>query len=195
MKYDLSKKLTIGASRTLISLQQAMLTLLAEKSFEEIAVQALCEKSMLPRATFYNYFDDKYDLLEYCFMTLHKQIDSGYQEANNCEKRLNALLENFIDFFDQNLGIIQSILKNNHPNQYFINQIRFYLITNMMSAFKSSPNKHQFKIPQEMAAKLYSESVLIILEWKYLDKKECSKEQAKEYLRMMVSGIDLNRAS
>lgn len=194
MKYDLSKKLTIGASRTLISLQQAMLNLLAAKSFEEIAVQELCEKAMLPRATFYNYFDDKYDLLEYCFLSVHKRIDSDYQETSNCQKRLNALMENFIDFFDQNIGAVQSILKNNHPNQYFINQMRFYLITNMMAAFKSSPNTHQFKIPQEMAAKLYSEAVLIILEWKYLDKKECSKAQAKEYLRMMVSGIDVNRA-
>lgn len=194
MKYDLSKKLTIGASRTLISLQQAMLTLLTEKSFEEIAVQELCEKAMLPRATFYNYFDDKNDLLEYCFLTVHKQIDSDYQETCNCQKRLNSLMENFIDFFDQNIGTVQSILKNNHPNQYFINQIRFYIVKNMMAAFKSSPNTHQFKIPQEMAAKLYSEAVLIILEWKYLDKKECSKEQAKDYLRMMVSGIDMSRA-
>ena len=194
MKYDLYKKLTIGASRTLTSLQKAMLTLLAVKSFEEISVQELCEKAMLPRATFYNYFDDKYDLLGYCFLTVHKQIDIGYQEAGNCQKRLSTLMENFIDFFDQNIGAVQSILKNNHPNQYFINQIHFYLITNMMAAFKSSPNTHQFKIPQEMAAKLYSESVLIILEWKYLHKKECSKAQAKEYLRMMVSGIDVNRA-
>ena len=61
MKYDLTKKLTIGASRTLYSLQQAMFSLLCEKSFEEIAVGELCEKAMLPRATFYNYFDDKYD--------------------------------------------------------------------------------------------------------------------------------------
>jgi AcrR family transcriptional regulator len=84
MKYDLSKKLTIGTSRTLTSLQKAMLTLLAVKSFEEISVQELCEKAMLPRATFYNYFDDKYDLLGYCFLTVHKQIDIGYQEAGNC---------------------------------------------------------------------------------------------------------------
>ncbi len=34
--------------------------------------------AMLPRATFYNYFDDKYDLLEYCFMTVRDRLDSGY---------------------------------------------------------------------------------------------------------------------
>jgi len=186
MKYDLTKKLTIGASRTLISLQKAMLSLLSQKSFEDITVQELCEKSMLPRATFYNYFDDKYDLLDYCLLTVHKQIDIGCQDVEGCQERLKVLMENCIDFFDQNIGVIQNILKNNHPNQYFINQIRFYLIANMVDAFHSCPNPYPYKVPKEMEARLYSEAVLIILEWKYLDKKECSKAQAKEYLQLMV---------
>ena len=190
MKYDLNKKLTIGASRTLYSLQQAMFSLLCEKSFEEIAVGELCEKAMLPRATFYNYFEDKYDLLEYCFMTVHKQLDSGFQVAGSCVDRMNALMENCIDFLDGNMEAVRAILKNNPPNLYLINQIRFYLLSNMAAAFKNNPDSHRFMVPREMAANLYSQVILIILEWKYLDKKACSKEQAKTYLAQMVSGID-----
>lgn len=190
MKYDFTKKPTIGASRTLHSLQQAMLSSLSEKSFEEIAVGELCEKAMLPRATFYNYFDDKYDLLEYCFMTVRQQLDSGWQEEGTCVGRMNALMENCFDFLDQNRETAERILKNNLPNQYLINQLRFYLMSCMSDAFKGNPDSHLFKVPQEMAANLYSQVILIILEWKYLDKKECSKAQAKEYLRQMVGGID-----
>ena len=176
MKYDLTKKLTIGASRTLYSLQQSLLSLLSEKSFEEIAVGELCEKAMLPRATFYNYFDDKYDLLEYCFKTARDRLDSGCRDAETCVQRMNALMENCFDFLDQNRETMEWVLKNNPPN--------------MSAAFKSNPDSHRFKVPQEMAANLYSQVILIILEWKYLDKKECSKEQAKEYLKQMVSGIE-----
>lgn len=190
MKYDFTKKPTIGASRTLQSLQQAMLSSLSEKSFEEIAVGELCEKAMLPRATFYNYFDDKYDLLEYCFMTVRRQLDSGCQGENTCLERMNALMENCFDFLDQNRETAEKILKNNRPNQYLINQLRFYLMTCMSDAFKSNPDSHLFKVPREMAANLYSQVILIILEWKYLDKKDCSKAQAKEYLQQMVGGID-----
>lgn len=191
MKYDFSKKLTIGASRTLYSLQQAMLSFLSEKAFEEIAVGELCEKAMLPRATFYNYFDDKYDLLEYCLMNVRKHLDSGCQNEETCAGRMSALMENCFDFLDLNKETVEKILKNNHPNQYLINQIRFYLMTSMSAAFKSNPDSHQFKVPWEMAANLYSQVILIILEWKYLDKKQCSKAQAKQYLQQMVSGIDV----
>ena len=190
MKYDLTKKLTIGASRTLLSLQQAMLSELCEKAFEEIAVGELCEKAMLPRATFYNYFDDKYDLLDYCFTTVRDRLDSDGQDAGSCMKRMKTLMENCFDFLDQNSETVGAILKNNPPNLYLINQIRFYLLSNMSAAFKRNPDSHRFKVPQEMAANLYSQAILILLEWKYLDKKECTKAQAKEYLEQMVSGID-----
>lgn len=190
MKYDFSKKPTIGASRTLYSLQQAMLSFLSEKSFEEIAVGELCEKAMLPRATFYNYFDDKYDLLEYCFMTARGQLDTGSEVETSCVRRMNALMENCFDFLDKNKETVEKILKSNRPNQYLINQIRFYLLSAMSAAFKENPDSHRFKVPREMAANLYSQVILLILEWKYLDKKECSKAQAKEYLQQMVSGID-----
>lgn len=190
MKYDVSKKLTIGASRTLCALQKAMLSSLTEKAFEEIAVGELCEKAMLPRATFYNYFDDKYDLLEYCFMTARDFLDSGCRDEETCVARMNTLMENCFDFLDQNIDTVEKILKNNHANQYLINQIRSYLSSSMSAAFKSNPDSHSFKIPWEMAANLYSQAILIILEWKYIDRKQCSNAQAKEYLQQMVSGID-----
>ncbi|WP_306574085.1 TetR/AcrR family transcriptional regulator [Anaerotruncus massiliensis (ex Togo et al. 2019)] len=190
MKYDLTKKLTIGASRTLYSLQQSLLSLLSEKSFEEIAVGELCEKAMLPRATFYNYFDDKYDLLEYCFKTARDRLDSGCRDTGSCVDRMNVLMENCFDFLDQNIETVGAILKTNPPNLYLINQVRFYLFSNMAAAFQEKAESHRFQVPQEMAANLYSQVILIILEWKYLDKKECSKEQAKEYLKQMVSGIE-----
>lgn len=191
MKYDFTKKMTIGAARTLSSLQQAMLMLLSAKSFEEIAVGELCEQAMLPRATFYNYFDDKYDLLEYCLRTARKQLDSGCADACTCRMRMDAFLENCFDFLDRNLDTVEKILKNNIPDQYLINQIRYYLLSNMEEAFQAGSCSHRFKIPHEMAAKLYSDAVLIILEWKYLEQKECTKEQAKEYVHQMVSGIDV----
>lgn len=190
MKYDFTKKPTIGATRTLYSLQQAILLALRQKSFEEISVGELCEKAMLPRATFYNYFDDKYDLLEYCFMTVHKQLDTDCEDAGSCKNRMNALMENCFDFLDANIEAAQDILKNNRPDQYLINQLRFYLLSNMVTAFKNNPDSHRFKVPQEMAANLYSQVILIILEWKYLNQKTCSKAQAKEYLQQMVSGIE-----
>ena len=74
MKYDINKELTRGAKRTLFDFKTMMFTLLSEKSFEEITVGELCKRANYPRATFYNYFEDKFDLLNYCWFCLTKEI-------------------------------------------------------------------------------------------------------------------------
>ncbi|GAF36904.1 predicted transcriptional regulator [Lentilactobacillus farraginis DSM 18382 = JCM 14108] len=75
MKYDLSKKPTRGAQRTLTAFFKTMLGLLSKKAFETISVNEICQVSNFPRATFYNYFDDKYDLVDYCWHVLAAEIE------------------------------------------------------------------------------------------------------------------------
>lgn len=58
MKYDLTKKSTKGAQRTLRAFSDAMYKLLAEKSYDDISINEICKISNFPRATFYNYFED-----------------------------------------------------------------------------------------------------------------------------------------
>lgn len=191
MKYDLSKKPTIGAARTLDSLNRAMFTLLSEKAFEEIAVQELCEKAMLPRATFYNYFDDKYDLLDYGFSIIYEKTYIAHSQSGSTQEELSLFLDRCIDFFDAHGEIARSILKNNRLDQYLLNHFRFYLVTKMVAAVSACPSAKRYAAPGEMVAKLFSEAVWIVLEWKYLERRECSKEQAKAYLQMLVGGIIL----
>lgn len=51
--------------RTRKLLQQALLDLLAEKSFRTINVQDVVDRATVNRATFYAHFEDKYGLLDY----------------------------------------------------------------------------------------------------------------------------------
>ena len=50
--------------RTRQLLHRAFHELLAEKTFEEITVHDIAERSMVNRATFYDHFPDKFALLE-----------------------------------------------------------------------------------------------------------------------------------
>ena len=93
MKYDITKPLTKGAKRTLDAFSREMFMLLSEKSFEEITVGQLCEAAQYPRATFYNYFDDKYDLLHCCWQTLAQKV--GFSDYHHAEE--NEMLYLYFD--------------------------------------------------------------------------------------------------
>ena len=47
---------------------------LEETPFEKITLTQLCDASMVPRSTFYRYFEDKYDLLYYCLQTFFDTV-------------------------------------------------------------------------------------------------------------------------
>ena len=74
MKYDLNKKQSLGAKRTLDTFSKTLFLLLTKKAFEKINVNEICSTASIPRATFYNYFEDKYDLMNYCWYTLTLEI-------------------------------------------------------------------------------------------------------------------------
>ncbi len=59
-----SAKVDPRIRRTRQMLFQAFQDLLAEKTFDQISVQDISERSTLNRATFYDHFTDKFALLE-----------------------------------------------------------------------------------------------------------------------------------
>ena len=65
-------------------------------------VSEICEISNYPRATFYNYFEDKYDLLNYCWDCFGEKIDfqNDYDYMDTDEKMYD-LFNNLYDFFEK----------------------------------------------------------------------------------------------
>ena len=67
------KKLDPRVKRTRQLLQQALMDLMREKSFQAITVQDIAERATVNRVTFYAHFQDKYALLEYTMREMFKQ--------------------------------------------------------------------------------------------------------------------------
>lgn len=69
------KKEKISTRRTYTLLRAGFFKLLSEIPFEKITLTQICSRSMVPRSTFYRYFEDKYDLLCYCLQTFFEEAD------------------------------------------------------------------------------------------------------------------------
>ena len=187
MKYDITKPLTKGAKRTLAAFTGKMFMLLSEKSFEEITVGQLCEAAQYPRATFYNYFDDKYDLLGYCWQTLAEQ--GGFSEYHHAEenKMLYLYFDRIYDFTKQHEEMICKILLHNSEVGYMFSSFRNFLNNKMRFIFKTCPEAMQKDIPNELLADHYSNTLFLVWQWTAIKKSDCTKEQAHEYLRILIA--------
>ena len=187
MKYDLSKPLTRGAKRTLDALSSSMFLLLSEKSFEEITVGELCEQAQYPRATFYNYFDDKYDLLNYCWLSLAEKI--GLSEYHHAPE--NDMLYLFFDriyaFTKQHSERISHVLSHNPEVGYMFSSFHNFLSSQMRRIFKDCPDAMQKDIPNELLADHYSNTLFLVWQWSTVKDSTCDKEQAIKYLQRLLS--------
>jgi len=103
--------------RTKSRLFNAFTELLSEKTFEEITIQAICNRSNVRRATFYKHFSDKYDFLA----GLTRDLRGKFEENFNREAKLTDLapaeyylkyLRAIIDFLDKNEAIVKLILNS-----------------------------------------------------------------------------------
>lgn len=89
--------------RTRRLLQQALLELFAEKSFQSISVQDITERATVNRATFYAHFEDKYDLLNSYIREHFRQVlASKLSHASSlCERSLAILIQTVFDYLAQ----------------------------------------------------------------------------------------------
>lgn len=189
MKYDTTKPLTKGAKRTLGAFTKEMFVLLSKKTFEEITVGQLCEAAQYPRATFYNYFDDKYDLLDYCWQSLAGQVGfSDYHHAAENEM-LYLYFDRIYDFTKENEAVIHKVLSHNSEVGYMFSSFRNFLSNTIRQIFKDCTEATQKDIPNALLADHYSNTLFLVWQWVAFKNPHCTKEQAHTYLCALVGNL------
>lgn len=187
MKYNPDKKVTVSARRTLKLLKEALIQLLIIKSFEDISVMDLCDKSMVPRTTFYNYFEDKYDLLRYCIQQLQNEMEPAYAYSDLTDKEyFNSMLDSVISYLSANIMIFQKISKKNACNIVF-NELQQYVEKDMLARLNKIKSKNvEFAVPPELIAKFYSNAIVYTGQWWMENAAPYDKDEFHRYMEILI---------
>ena len=188
MKYDPNKKQSRGIERTERAFVAAMFDSLSKKPFDKITVNALCEKADYPRATFYNYFDDKFDLLNCCWSKLGQDIDLDV-ETNQLDKSIiMSTFAKAYELFNSNQPLILDIVKNNPMDGQLVTHFIHHFTRVIGKSIERNLNTKTIKTPPELVAKHCSSTVLEVLEWIFLGQHQTTLEEAEEYLIELLTG-------
>jgi AcrR family transcriptional regulator len=130
--------------RTRQMLFKAFQDLLTEKTFDQISVQDISERSTLNRATFYDHFTDKFALLEAMigerFSTLIEARMEGCE--GTCEASLRQMILATCDFLAE---IAAGCQKNQRQFEPFVeSQVKAILCEFLLEGLKS----HKAKNPE-----------------------------------------------
>ena len=130
--------MNISALRTYALLQSALFQLLTEMPFEKITLTRLCARSMVPRSTFYRYFEDKYDLLRYCLRRFFEEsrLDEDVIYLKNQEST-QAFIAKVIAVISRNKEIYRKICQTN-KNGIFMDALRSCLVQILTEKLEAS---------------------------------------------------------
>lgn len=192
MKYDLTKKRTRSAQRILDTFSQTMFTLLTEKSLDKINVNELCTLSNFPRATFYNYFNDKYDLVDYCWYLLISEMHlTDLQKLEPCtlSAACHFAFDQIYDLFTAHETLLTAINKNNQATGNLIMSFTTYARTTARQLFYQYFHGQKNNLPTELVADHVSNTILLLIEWIFIKKHALTKTQAHVYLENFLGDL------
>ncbi len=186
------EKIDLRIKKTKTALFNAFFAMMENMTFEEITVNALCEKADIRRATFYKHYSDKLDFLNSVTRQLRHHFDSfswkgdrNYSEADYYV----AYAKKIVEFMDENSKIIDNLMKSDLlPTIINVITAQNYIDT-VERLKKSSESGMQLKASPEVTAMMCAGGVAhIILHW-VTDGRRKSPDALAEEIGILVSAI------
>ena len=181
MKYTAYEKPTKSAKRVLDAFAGTLFSLLCTKPFDEISVNEICEESTYPRATFYNYFDDKYDLLNYFWYRLAMLVMKENVKSAVLKSTPREMFDGVYNLLTEHEPAIRTILALNSFESYFFVSCRLYLKKILQDVSDVIPARKDCPIPQALLNEHHCNILLMLLEWRFKLTSNTSKQQIYEY--------------
>lgn len=178
-------KIDLRVVKTKKNLYQSLLLIMKDKPFEEIKVSDICEKALVNRSTFYNHFEDKYELLYSLIQDLKESLTNDLNQNENLDNTKNyymKMIELFLDHVDENIKIYSAIIRNN-KNSIVIDMISDTIETDIKSKLT---NTLITTIPSDFISKFYI-GAIINVGLEYLrNPKKYSKKDVLKYLNELL---------
>lgn len=183
----------LRVTKTKKLLYETLISLMEEKSFEEIKVSDICKKALINRSTFYSHYSDKYEL----FMELINALKlSLFNSLNTNENNVNTreyfieLINILLNHIDDKKNIYYSILINNRNS--IITDIILDVVSKDINSRITNDKISTNYIPTEIVSKFYLGAVISI-GIEYLESKnKYSKEDMIKYIdKLIPSNINL----
>lgn len=170
-------KTNISSIRTCNVLSNALINLLEQKPFHNIFVKDICEEANIPRATFYNHFEDKYDLLSFCLKKLEKIIEPKDKDYSTNDEYYMILLNNTADYCIEKKNYLKKICQLN-SNNIFVSEIQANMATEILNNIKTKNERcNMLKIPAEILAEYYAGAIVAVLKWWVNSNEDWPKEK------------------
>ena len=184
-------KTDIRIKKTNSNLISGFLMLLKEKSFDNITVSEICERSGVHRATFYKHFNDKYEFFTFCLQSLLSDIDLSKLIMNpspeNVKLSCTLFIESIFEYINKYKYIFSAVFSSNQSsyfNYHLHSMISMFCFEKFKAVLKDTP---AFKV--EILSEFYAGAILGVVKWYVVQNSECTLDDIYVFFEHRIDEI------
>ena len=188
-----NKVTDIRVRRTYDQLTDALIKLLAQKSFDDLTVLEICNQANVHRATFYKHFVDKHDFLNCCFKMKLAELelektdkDFSIEQMNeNCMK----MIEKVLSFIEENKKFV-SCVSSEHYSSSFTNSLSDAIADFIIEQIRSKASfSEKLGYNLQLMAYYYSGAIVSLVRWWSTSENVCSKRMFLEFAKRKIDDL------
>ena len=189
----MTKKEDLRIRKTKASLYKSLLQLMEEKTFEDIKITDICKLSLINRSTFYDHFNDKYELLMGLMADSKEEIKSHIKTENNYSNIKDYYLETIsllLTYIEENLNFysVLAIIKKNN-NSIAHDMLYDALLEEVTNSLKENCTNTS-NIPIETISIFYVSGVTNVLIEAIEDIKSFDREKVLNELEQLIPNLE-----
>ena len=188
-----NKVTDIRVRRTYNQLTEALIKLLAQKSFDDLTVLEICNRANVHRATFYKHFVDKHDFLNCCFKMKLAELelektdkDFSIEQMNeNCMK----MIKKVISFIEDNKDFVFCV-SFEHYSSSFTNSLSDAIADFIIEQIRSKASfSEKLGYNLQLMAYYYSGAIVSLVRWWSTSENVCSKRMFIEFAKRKIDDL------
>ena len=188
-----NKVTDIRVRRTYNQLTEALIKLLAQKSFDDLTVLEICNRANVHRATFYKHFVDKHDFLNCCFKMKLAELelektdkDFSIEQMNeNCMK----MIKKVISFIEDNKDFVFCV-SFEHYSSSFTNSLSDAIADFIIEQIRSKASfSEKLGYNLQLMAYYYSGAIVNLVRWWSTSENVCSKRMFIEFAKRKIDDL------
>lgn len=174
----MKKKEDLRILKTKASLYRGLMNLMKNKPFEDIKISDICKVSLINRSTFYDHYNDKYELIQSLMNDMREELLEKLDKSKktkNIKEYYIELIKVLLEHINSNIDIYSAVVKINS------NSIARDMMTDaiIISAAKEIDSNFEniSSIPTKTIVLYYASAIInIIIDNLYNNKQFDTKE-------------------
>lgn len=189
----MKKKEDLRIRKTKANLYRALLQLMEEKTFEDIKVTDICNQSLINRSTFYDHFNDKYELMQGLIKDMQEELISSLEVQTDTKTIKDYYIEVIrllLDFLENNKELYSSIaiIKKNN------NSIAHDMMVDATLEAVTKKLKEKYttiaNVPVEIVSLFYVSGVIKVCIESIKDSNSFNPKKLLSYLEQLIPDLE-----